>query len=447
MFFSHQSLIGFFGPHGPPSLATQGLLMSTTFDEHEFVKRNNAKAATSVVVFFIDLKTLKNRFNCKQATAFWNVIFPNQLTLLFLQNSMFKRTLVIGLGLMGGSFAKAIRRHKLSVEIFACDPDSDALISAEKSGVIDGGKESLELFFDEISDFDFIVIAAPLSTYEELFSELHDAAENALIIDLGSIKNLADQLENLPKRLHRNFVPCHPIAGLENSGFENSSAELFIGKKFVVCAENSAENFVKKTVAIVQKIGAVSDLSLSSKKHDEVYALVSHLPQFLSFLTAEFSPKNTTDEFFKKAFRLDNSSPDIWEGDDGIFALNEENLEKFYQIFFDNLLDFFEKFSVGKFSEILQQLVLAQKIFPKNDARKFDEKFLEENFSAIFFRILIVASYLKIPEIKSYSSYAGSGFKDFTSIIEIVNFDEKNLLELMKKDQQKISKMLNEITA
>jgi hypothetical protein len=131
---------------------------------------------------------------------------------------------------------------------------------------------------------------------------------------------------------------------------------------------------------------------------------------------------------------LDNSDSEIWQQ---IFAMNERNLEKFYLEFFENL----EKNIKQPLNDGLRPL-LGDLIFGE---KKFDEKFFEENFVAIFFRVLVVLSYLQIPEVKTHQNYAGSGFRDFTSIIKILNYDEKKLTSLIQKNQQKIRKFFNSI--
>ncbi len=243
---------------------------------------------------------------------------------------IFQKTLIVGLGLIGGSFAKALRQHKISAEIFAFDLDLESIDLAKNDGVINGGADN---FLMLEHTFDLIVIAAPLAAYEEIFAEISEAiSPKTIVIDLGSLKNFITEI--LPKNLAQNFVACHPIAGSEKNGFENSDAQLFLGKKFVICptAKNDLEA-VKKVENLAKEIGCSVEL-VDAKKHDEIYALVSHLPQFLSFLTKEFSPKNIKDEFFKTAFRLDDSDPEIWAD---IFELNDENMEKFYVEFFDAL--------------------------------------------------------------------------------------------------------------
>lgn len=357
----------------------------------------------------------------------------------------FKKTLIIGLGLIGGSLAKAIRNYRLSSEIFAFDLNSEAVELAKKQGTIDG-------FFpleDSLSGFDFIVLASPISTYKEIFKKLlGKISVDALIIDLGSVKNL--KIKNLPK----NFVPCHPIAGSEKAGFENSQENLFLNKKFVICAENCLPESIKKIENLVEKIGAKPDF-IDAKQHDEIYALVSHLPQFLSFLTAEFSPKNLENEFLKTAFRLDNSNPEIWSE---IFKFNEKNLEKFYLKFFENLQTISSSLILpSKIEDLLNQdlrpflerssVLLHKTKYDDSDFKdeEFFEKFIKPHFPTIFFRLLLVLSYLQIPEIKTFQGYAGSGFRDFTSIVEILNFNPKKLEELLQKNRQKILKLLASI--
>lgn len=337
-----------------------------------------------------------------------------------MSEKIFNQTLIIGLGLIGGSFAKALRQYKISDKIYASDVDPDALEQAIKSGTID----DFIMLDEPLDKFNFIVLATPLSAYEKIAKEIKGKiATNAVIIDLGSVKELA-----IKKKFGEYFVPCHPIAGSEKTGFEHSDANLFSTKKFVICPENCAEIAVEKVVKTIKSIGAEVEF-LAAKKHDEIYALVSHLPQFISFLTKDFSPKKITDEFFQTAFRLDNSDPQMWSD---IFKLNERNLEKFYLEFFDNLE---KNIKNSNFSSLT-----------KNGVDQGSGKFLEENFSAIFFRVLIAKSYLEIPSIEKYKDYAGSGFRDFTSIVAVLNYDVQKLQKLVEKNHGQILKFFNSLS-
>lgn len=359
----------------------------------------------------------------------------------------FPKTLIIGLGLIGGSFAKALRSANLSHKIFAYDSDLESIDLAKNDGVIKSGAADFDLLEDEISNFDLIVIATPLAAYEEIFAEIGDhISPQTIVIDLGSLKNFIGEI--LPDNLQKNFVACHPIAGSEQSGFENSQADLFAGKKFIICKNAKTDlEAVKKVENMAKVMGCNVDF-LDAKKHDEIYALVSHLPQFLSFLTKEFSPQKIEGEFLKKAFRLDDSDPEMWAD---IFELNEENLEKFYLVFFEELERNIKLATVshgGPRNECGVTTVVnsPSECHPLLAAGSIDPSFLENNFASIFFRAILVESYLKIPEIKTFQTYAGSGFRDFTSITEILNYDPEKLSQLIKKNQSKILKIFNSLS-
>jgi len=329
---------------------------------------------------------------------------------------LFNKTLIIGLGLIGGSFAKTLRKNNLSAQIIGCDIDEEAINLASLEKVIDNGFGDLQvLSAEELNEFDLIVIAAPLAAYEEIFEEI--SKTKSLVIDLGSVKNF--DFQNSPQ----NFVPCHPIAGLENAGFENSRDDLFENKKFIICKKD------EKVSQLIKEIGAQEEF-LESEKHDEIYALVSHLPQFLSFLTAKFSPENITNDFVKNAFRLDYSDGEIW-GD--IFAMNEENVEKFYIEFFENIMEVAE----NNFIKINQD-------FSSQEATKIN---LEDIASKeILVRLIVVLSYLKIKKINEFSSFAGSGFRDFTSLALQVNFDERSVNLLLQEHKEFFEKFIQSIS-
>lgn len=351
---------------------------------------------------------------------------------------MFKNTLIIGLGLIGGSFAKAIAANNLSDKIYACDINEDCIGLAEESGLIAQGFENLTLIPD-LTIFDFIVIAAPLSAYGKILTYLSDKTDKkAIVIDLGSVKQLGKELKI--KALPVNFIPCHPIAGLENSGFEYSIGDLFVQKKFFICSEECDASRTVKLLA--ESMGAIPEF-IDAKKHDEIYALVSHLPQFISFLTKEFSPSSAENPAIKQAFRLDNSSPEIWRD---IFRFNDQNLEKFYLDFFVNLEELFElaKQDSSKLAEIL--------LITKIDFLSFKAEGFVENLdfskegSAILFRLIIVVAFLQLKKIKEFLQYSGSGFRDFISIIFTLPEDKNLLIQLIKQFYPELQTMLKQIS-
>jgi prephenate dehydrogenase len=341
----------------------------------------------------------------------------------------FNNVLIIGLGLIGGSLAKILNRKKLTQNIWANDHDFSNIELAKKDKIING----YYLLDDNIETFDLIILCTPLKSYQDIFNKISSKINSQTIFfDIGSIKNF--KLKNIPQ----NFVGCHPIAGSQNTGYINSCENLFANKNFIICDDKSKEN-VQIIESLINEIGS-KPIYINASKHDEIFALVSHLPQFLSFLTFEFSSKNIDNDFFKTAFRLDKSNPEIWED---IFKLNQKNLEFFYEKLFNNfvdLMDDLENFDISKYDELIKKFSIQNSI----DDSAFS--YFEKNFSWIFFRFLMAISLLKIPEIKTYEYYAGNGFNDFISIINIYHFDKAKFNNLVKQNTHQIINLFNQIS-
>ncbi|MBL6664574.1 MAG: prephenate dehydrogenase/arogenate dehydrogenase family protein [Rickettsiales bacterium] len=339
--------------------------------------------------------------------------------------TLFDNSLIFGLGLIGGSFAKALRDKNISTNIFAFDKDEETINKALDDGLIKGSLNDVK------EEIDFVVIAVPLSSYKQCFDIIShlDLANNALIIDLGSLKKFV--LGQIPDNLKDKFIGCHPIAGSHSSGYDFCDGELFKDKDFVVCRNNFLADERWNKITKLTDLIESRMIILDEAKHDEIFCLTSHLPQFLSFMTKEFSPKDIKDEFFKNVFRLDSSNTSIW---DDIFKLNQNNLEKSYITFFDELENNIQALYEDKLN---LDLNLNYKIV------NFDSKFLEDNFAAIFLRFLMVKSYLKIIP-NEHHKFTGSGFKDFTSVISILS--DNNIEDLIKNNKAKILELFDKIS-
>lgn len=349
-----------------------------------------------------------------------------------------KKILIIGFGLIGGSLAKSLKKLDFIEQIAGFDINSQTLREAKKLDVID----KIFNFEQKLTNYDLIAVCSPLASYHDVFEKLSlsliSCEKKPIIIDLGSLKSFIQK--EIPQNLTENFIACHPIAGSELSGFENSVDDLFYGKKFIICQNKPNKNEdIKKVVNLFKKIGCDIDF-IDAVKHDEIYALVSHLPQFLSFLTKEFSPKNFENDMLKKNFRLDNSNEKIW-GE--IFALNEKNIEKFYVEFYENLLYFAQDLEEQKFDEIVQNIAKIAKTLPKNTKNLPKIAKNDKNITKILFRLIIVASYVKINDVKDYLNYTGSGFNDFSSIIFLLQ--NNNLSQLFEEFGDEILELIDKI--
>ena len=345
----------------------------------------------------------------------------------------YKKTLIIGLGLLGGSIAKAFKKYNISQSIYAFDIDIDAVELAKEQKIID----NITLLDDDLNDFDLIAICVPLNQYQQIFTKIHAKINpQTLIFDIGSVKDF--KFKNIPQK----FVPSHPIAGSAESGFENSNEDLFLNKKFLICKNQNNISEAQKLFEIAKQINAIPDF-IEAKNHDEIYALVSHLPQFLSFLCTEFSLKKIDNDFFKNAFRLDDSNPEIWKD---IFDLNQKYLQIFYEEFFENLENYIENLKNFKIEKTLEDKDFLGFIDDKIIFENSTEQFFEKNFDVIFFRFLIILSFLKINKINSFKNYGGLGFKDFISIINIVKFDQAKINFLLEKNYTKITNFFKNIS-
>ncbi len=225
---------------------------------------------------------------------------------------------IIGLGLIGGSIALALRAAKPDTNIIAFDRDEMQLDLALRAGAIDAATAD----FAEIANVDVIFICVPVAQASIVFAALKPYLRDACVLtDVGSTKQsaIAAARAQLGNKISR-FVPGHPIAGREHSGFAAAASELFDGKNVVLTplAENSPET-VEIVRSIWQSCGA-RVIEMPARSHDEIFAAVSHLPHLLAFaLVDEFATRpNARDLFsfaasgFRDFTRIASSSPEMW---------------------------------------------------------------------------------------------------------------------------------------
>lgn len=191
----------------------------------------------------------------------------------------FQRIALLGLGLMGGSFALAARRASLAPELVGYDADAGTLAEAVMSGIIEQGASDAS---DAVSGADLIVLAAPVRAILSILEEVAPVLRpGTLVLDLGSTKQaIVAAMNRLPATVRA--VGCHPMAGKEVAGLKHAEAELFVGATFALCptqrTDSTARNLAER---IANSIGA-RPLWLDAAEHDTLVAMVSHLPYLLS---------------------------------------------------------------------------------------------------------------------------------------------------------------------
>jgi len=226
---------------------------------------------------------------------------------------------VIGVGLIGGSFALALRRAGAVSHVIGYDRDPAALERAAALGVIDTAGGSIS---EAAEGGDLIVVAVPVRAVGPVLRDVAGAMQpGAVVSDVGSTKAQVVRMarEELRDRFAR-FVPGHPIAGRETSGVEAATAELFRGARVVLTpTPETAADAMDVVRGAWEAIGGRVAV-MAPEEHDRIFAAVSHLPHLLSFaLVSEIAGRDDAETLFGFAAggfrdftRIAASSPEMW---------------------------------------------------------------------------------------------------------------------------------------
>ena len=195
---------------------------------------------------------------------------------------MFEQLGLIGCGLMGGSFALALKRAGLVKRVVGYSKSPSTTERARQMGVIDVEAPSALL---AVSGADIVLLAVPVSATEATFKAIrHLITPNTLVMDVGSTKH--DVVDAARRVLRDNvgcFVPAHPITGKEVSGVEHADANLYNGKQVILTPiERTFTVQLQKAVDVWTALGCAV-VQMSPQAHDAAYAAVSHLPHLLAF--------------------------------------------------------------------------------------------------------------------------------------------------------------------
>ena len=243
---------------------------------------------------------------------------------------------IIGLGLMGGSLAKAVKRYGISKKVYGFTNSEKSKKEIEELGLVD---ELVDLeTLKEVSDV--IILSIPVDAIISMFPNFLDINEKTTIIDMGSTKEYI--VKNIPTKIRKNFVAAHPMTGTEKNGPKAAIDNLYEGKTVVLCDLEDNENMhVNKAFKIFQEIG-MRIVVMNSHEHDVNACYISHLPHLISFSLANtvMSHQNPKEIIalaaggFKDMSRIAKSSPRMW-GD--IFKQNRENMLESIKSFEDQM--------------------------------------------------------------------------------------------------------------
>ncbi len=196
---------------------------------------------------------------------------------------MFNQLGVIGCGLMGGSFALALKRAGLVNRVIGYSKSPSTTEKAKKLGVIDIAAESALL---AVSGSDIVLIAVPVAATEATFRAIRHLVEpGVLFMDVGSTKrDVVDAARRVLKERITSFVPAHPIAGKEAGGVSHADAGLYNGRQVILTPLPSTNaDLLQKATDVWAAIGS-QVLRMTPENHDAAFAAVSHLPHVLAFV-------------------------------------------------------------------------------------------------------------------------------------------------------------------
>ena len=273
---------------------------------------------------------------------------------------MFEQLGVIGCGLMGGSFALALKRARLVKRVVGYSKSPSTTERARQMGVIDVEAPSALL---AVSGADIVLIAVPVAATEATFRAIkHLVTPQMLIMDVGSTKrDVIDAGRRALREQIGSFVPAHPIAGKEVSGVEHADADLYTGKQVILTPiERTLTMQLRKAEDVWTGLGC-RVLKMSPEAHDAAFAAVSHLPHLISFaLMNAISGQALGKDYlslagpgFRDFTRIAASDPKMWRD---IMISNREELLAQSKIFQRNLQALELMISSGN-AEALQDLI------------------------------------------------------------------------------------------
>jgi prephenate dehydrogenase len=235
---------------------------------------------------------------------------------------MFNRLCIIGVGLIGGSIARAARQHGLCNNIvgYGRELDEQNLQTAKQLGVIDSYTLKLA---DAVRDADCVVIATPVASIESIFALLKPLwSDNTIYTDVGSTKgSVIAAAERIFGAVPSNLVPAHPIAGAEQSGVTASINDLFQNKRLIITPlSNTNPDALQKIQRFWEQLGSLVSV-MDVAHHDGVLAATSHLPHILAFALVDMlGHKDEQSEIFQYAAggfrdftRIASSDPTMWK--------------------------------------------------------------------------------------------------------------------------------------
>ena len=255
---------------------------------------------------------------------------------------LFERVALIGIGLIGSSLARVLRRDSPGTKLVACARRTETLAAVRRLEIADDTTHDPA---KAVEGADLVVVATPLSAYAEIGERIAPALKDgAIVTDVGSVKQavIRDLGPHIPRGVH--FVPGHPVAGTEHSGPESGFAELFRDRWCILTPPPETAPEAAARVGRMWEDCGMRVVTMSADHHDKVLAMTSHLPHLIAYTivgtatSLEESLKSEVIEFSASGFRdftrIAASDPVMWRD---IFLNNREAVLEIVQRFTEDL--------------------------------------------------------------------------------------------------------------
>lgn len=244
---------------------------------------------------------------------------------------MFKKAVIVGTGLIGGSLALVLKKKRLAKQVYGISRHKESLLLAKRMGAIDCGSLDLAI----AKDADLLILALPVSVILKTAPQFAKIINKGCIVcDVGSTK---EEIVSKLDKIFSNYVGMHPMAGSEKRGIKNARIDIF-DKTICILTPTKKTNkrALKKIKQFWLKLG-VKIMVLSSSSHDQALSFVSHLPHVAAFSLISTVP----EQYFKFASsglkdttRIAGSDAELWAD---IFLSNQKNIVKSITAFENNL--------------------------------------------------------------------------------------------------------------
>jgi len=258
---------------------------------------------------------------------------------------MFKKVCIIGCGLIGSSIARSIKKQNLSHKVVSSNRSDSVNKKVTELKIVDDSSSDTKKMVD---GSDLIIIATPLSSYEDVILKIKNSLkDDAILTDVGSVKeNIINLIEkNVPENV--SWISSHPIAGTEESGPEAGYSELFKNRWCILTPSRKAKDKDIKTLeSFWKKMGSKIDI-MDAKQHDYILSITSHIPHLIAYnivnTTLNIQDKKKGSDVVKYSAgglrdftRIAASNPIMWRD---VFIQNKKNTSNMIDNFITNLKD------------------------------------------------------------------------------------------------------------